>query len=136
MKMHGFYNLGLRFAKRKLFFVCFLGVSFVLMLDFLTIASFDSFPRNIESLVEAQGIYAVFEEWYSYIGYFFAACFYLILLCSMCAFFLLRAWDGQFELISFLLIWHSSLGIISTLGRIGQMLTVSNPNIFSSVAAP
>ncbi len=123
-----------RLAKRRLFFVCFLGVALVLLLDFLTIVSFDSFPSDIESLVETQGIYAVFEEWYSYIGYFFAACFYLILLGCMCAVFLIYAWDGRFELITFLLIWHSSLGIISTLGRIGQMLSASRPNVFSDVA--
>lgn len=121
-------------SKRKLFFVCFLGAAVVLLLDFLTIFSFDSFPRDIESLIETQGIYIVFEEWYTYIGFFFAACFYLIVLGCMCAVFLLNAWDGRFNLISFLLIWHSSLGIISTLGRIGQMLSASRPNMFSNVA--
>lgn len=117
-----------------MFFACLLGIAFVLSLDFLTIVSFDSFPKDIESLAETQGLYTVFDEWYSYIGYFFAACFYLILLGCMCAVFLIGAWDGKFDLISFLLIWHSSLGIIATLGRIGQMLSVSNPNIFSNVA--
>lgn len=134
MKKHRLHSLKVRLADRKLFFLCVLGVTFVLLLDYLAVASFDSFPRDIESLVESQGIYAVFEEWYSYIGYFFAACFYLILLGCMCAVFLIHAWDGRFELIPFMLIWHSSLGIIFTLGRIGQMLSASHPNIFSNVA--
>jgi len=134
MKKYRVLSLKSRLAKRKLFFGCFLGVLCVLFLDYLTVVSFDSFPRDIESLVESQGIYAVFDEWYTYIGYFFAACFYLILLGCMCAVFLIRAWDSRFDLISFLLIWHSSLGIIFTLGRIGQMLSVSHPNVFSDVA--
>ena len=134
MKKHRLQSIGVRLSKKNLFFACLLGVMLVLLLDVMTILSFDSFPRDLEVLVETQGIYTVFNEWYSYIGNFFASCFYLILLGCMCAVFLISAWDGKFDLISFLLIWHSSLGIIAMLGRIGQMLSASNPNIFSDVA--
>lgn len=113
---------------------CTLGVAVILLLDFLTIISFDSLPQDIESLAATQGLYRVLEEWYSYIGHFFVASFYVILLGCMCVVFLLSAWEGKFKLIPALLIWHSSLGILSTLGKIGQLLSASRPNMFSDVA--
>jgi len=57
MKKHRLQSIGVRLSKKNLFFACLLGVVLVLLLDVMRILSFDSFPRDLEVLVETQGIY-------------------------------------------------------------------------------
>ena len=66
--------------KRRLFIFSVLGVFTILSVDLLAILSFDSLPRDLAALVDSHEIYVIFEEWYSYIGYFFSMCFFLLLL--------------------------------------------------------
>ena len=63
----------------------------ILSVDLLAILSFDSLPRDLAALVDSHEIYVIFEEWYSYIGYFFSMCFFLLLLACMCAVFLMNS---------------------------------------------
>ncbi len=123
-----------RWKRRRLFVMSLLCITLVLTLDLMTIFSFDSFPNDIAILTDSQEIYSVFEEWYAYIGRFFSLCFYVILLGCMCVVFLLNAWENRFQLIPALLIWCSSLGVLSSLGEVGGLLTAARPNTFSKVA--
>ena len=120
--------------KRRLFFFSVLGVFLILSVDLLAIASFDSLPRDLATLVDSHEIYVIFEEWYSYIGYFFSMCFFLILLACMCAAFLMNAWENKLQLLPVLLIWCSSLGLLSCLGKLGRLLSAAKPHVFSEVA--
>ena len=123
-----------RWQKRRLFVISLVCIVFVLTLDLLTVLSFDSFPEDMAALTESQEIYTVFEEWYSYIGYFFSVFFYLILLVIMCVFLLANTWNNLLLTVPALLIWCSSLKVLSVLGQVGKLLTASRPNTFSHVA--
>ena len=120
--------------KRRLFVFSVLGIAAILSIEILTILSFDSLPRDLAALADSQEIYVIFEEWYSYIGYFFSMCFFLLLLVCMCVVFLLNAWENKFQLIPVLLIWCASLGVLSCLGKIGLLLSAARPHVFSQVA--
>ena len=97
----------------------------ILSVDLLAILSFDSLPRDLAALVDSQEIYVIFEEWYSYIGYFFSMCFFLLLLACMCAVFLMNSWENKLQLLPVLLIWCSSLGLLSCLGKVGRLLSAA-----------
>ena len=120
--------------KRRLFILSVLGITAILAVEIMTILSFDSLPRDLAALADSQEIYVIFEEWYSYIGYFFSMCFFLLLLACMCVVFLMNAWENKFQLIPVLLIWCSSLGVLSCLGKIGRLLSAARPHVFSQVA--
>ena len=123
-------SLSERWQKRRMFIISLVCIACVLTLDLLTVLSFDSFPRDVAILAESQEIYTVFEEWYAYIGYFFSVCFYMILLAVMCAVVLANAWTNRFMTVPSLLIWCSSLEILSILGQVGKMLTESSGTLF------
>ena len=106
----------------------------ILSVDLLAILSFDSLPRDLAALVDSHEIYVIFEEWYSYIGYFFSMCFFLLLLTCMCAVFLMNSWENKLRLLPVLMIWCSSLGLLSCLGKVGRLLSAAKPHVFSEVA--
>jgi hypothetical protein len=58
----------------------------------------------------------------------------MVLLAVMCAVVLANAWNNRFMTVPSLLIWCSSLEILSILGQVGKMLTASRPNTFSQVS--
>ncbi len=120
--------------KRRLFIFSIIGIAIVLSVELLTILSFDSLPRDLAALADSQEIYVIFEEWYSYIGYFFCMCFFFLLLACMCVVYLINAWDNKFQLIPVMLIWCSALGVLSCLGKIGLLLSAARPHVFSAVA--
>jgi|GEM_PF-1689323 len=134
MKRVGRLSFSAWWRKRRMFLFSVLGIAIVLTVDLITILSFDSLPRDLASLADSHQIYVIFEEWYSYIGYFFSMCFFLLLLACMCVVFLMNAWDNKFQLIPVLLIWCSSLGVLSCLGKVGKLLSAARPHVFSEVA--
>ena len=127
-------SLAERWQKRRMFIVSLVCIACILTLDLLTVLSFDSFPRDVSMMAESQEAYTIFEEWYAYIGYFFSVCFYMLLLAVMCVVVLTNAWSNRFLTVPALLIWCSSLEVLSILGKVGKMLTASRPNTFSQVA--
>jgi signal transduction histidine kinase len=134
MKRGGGFAPAVWWQKRRLFIFSVLGVFMILSVDLLAILSFDSLPRDLAALVDSHEIYVIFEEWYSYIGYFFSMCFFLLLLTCMCAVFLMNSWENKLRLLPVLMIWCSSLGLLSCLGKVGRMLSAAKPHVFSEVA--
>ncbi len=120
------------FLGKRVFLLCCAGVLLVFALDILTVVSIGTLSQDAGSSV--QEIQVAQNERYAYIGFFLLLSAYLALLGVMCIVLLVNAWNGQVRLIPVLLIWHSSLGIISSVGNIGRLLSIVQANVFSDVA--
>lgn len=107
------------FRKRKVFYSCMLFIAALLILDIWTVSSF-LFAFFSGEMGEEYISTLLIDDWFSCFGYILLIAMYLFVLVWMSYKLLSNAAKDHFLPVPFFLLWHSAIGLFSTVGNLGH----------------